>query len=61
VLRFLRLLLLQELPNAFVTFPNARTMSDVQGTPVALHDDVYVQCFAASASTRTDHFSAFDL
>jgi hypothetical protein len=61
VLRFLGLLLLQELQNAFVTFPNARTMPDVQGTPVAFHDDVYVQHFAASASIRTDHLSSLNL
>ena len=61
MLRFLGLLLLQELPNAFVTFLNARTMPHVQGTPVAFHDDVYMQHFAASASIRTDHFSSFNL
>jgi hypothetical protein len=61
VLRFLGLLLLQKLPNAFVTFPNARTMPDVQGAPVAFHNDVYVRHFAASASTRTDHFSSINL
>ena len=61
MLCFLGLLLLQELPHAFVTFPNARTMPDVQGAPGAFHDNVYVQCFAAYASTGPDHFSAFDL
>ena len=61
VLRFLGLLLLQELPNAFVTFPNAWTMPDVQGAPVAFHDDVYLRYFAGSPGTSTDHFSSLNL
>jgi hypothetical protein len=61
VLCFLGLLLPQELPNAFVTFLDARLLPHIQGAPFGFPDSVYVQRFAASARTRADHAGSLDL